>query len=317
MIKFLLFILFPLFTFGQSLFVEVDLLFQKKQYTKAETALNSYINNNPNDTQAIELLGESYAFQEKWDEAITIFKQLVDIDHYNANYHYKLGGVFGMKAINTNKITAFFLVDDIKKELKLAAKLDPNHIEVRWALIDFYVQTPSLLSGSKTMALEYAEQLELLSSVDGYLSKGYIYEYNDEPEQAEKYYKMAIEVGGSITCFQKLTSFYENQEQPLEAISTIEKAQKELKRNSLNYQLGKVCANYNLELDKGEMCLIKFIDNYSIKDGVPIKWAYLKLAQIYKHKKDKPQALEWINKSLAAQSDFRLAVEEKKLILNM
>ncbi len=134
---------------------------------------------------------------------------------------------------------------------------------------------------------------------------------------AEEYYKKAIDVGGSITCFQKLSEFYENNEQLLEAIATIENAQEILKRNSLNYQLGKVCANYKLELDKGEKCLIKFIDNYTIKDGVPLKWAYLKLAQIYKYKKNKTQDLAWVNKSLVNQSDFQHAIDEKKLILNM
>ena len=44
-------------------------------------------------------------------------------------------------------------------------------------------------------------ELEVLSKVDGYLAKGYIYEYDDEPELAEKYYKMAIEEGGSLNCF--------------------------------------------------------------------------------------------------------------------
>jgi len=317
MIKQILFIFFPLLSFAQPSYSEVDVLLQKKEYTKAEVVLTSYLKNNPDEKKALELLGDTYALQENWDEAIVIFEQLVEVDSSSANYHYKYGGVLGMKAINSNKITAFFLVDDIEEELKLAVKLDPNHIEARWALIDFYIQTPNIIGGSETEALKYANELEVISPVDGYLSKGYIYEYSDEPELAEQYYRMAIEVGGSITCFQKLTSFYENQDRPLEAISTIEKANKKLNRNSLNYQLGKICANYNLELEKGEMCLMKFIDNYSVKDGVPLKWAYLKLAQIYKHKNDKSNALKWINKSLANQSDFEPALEEKELILEM
>ena len=317
MIKQILILLFPIVTFGQSLITEVDGMLQNKQYSKAEEVLNTHINSHPNDTKVLELLGDTYAFQEKWNEAITVCKQLVEEDPSNANYHYKYGGVLGMKAINSNKFTAFFLVDNIEEELKLAANLDPKHIEARWALIDFYVQTPNLVGGSKANALKYAEELEKISTVDGYLSKGYIYEYNNEPYLAEQYYKMAIDAGGSVTCFQKLTTFYENQDRPKEAISNIEKANEKLNRNSLNYQLGKVCANYNLKLDKGEMCLMKFIDNHSVKDGVPLKWAYLKLAQIYKHKEEKSNALIWVNKSLATQSDFEPALAEKELILEM
>lgn len=317
MIKQILFFLLPIVSFSQTFFFEVDEMFQNKQYAKAEVVLSTYLNDSPNDVKALELLGDTFAHQENWDEAIVIYKQLVEVEPLSANYHYKYGGVLGLKAMNSNKIIAFFLVDDIEEELKLAAKLDPNHIEVRWALIDFYIQIPNLIGGSEEVALGYAEELEVLSQVDGYLSKGYIYEYNDEPELAEQYYRMAIEVGGSLTSFKKLTSLYENQDRPLDAISNIENANEKLNRNSLNYQLGKVCANYNLELDKGEMCLMKFIDNYSVKDGVPLKWAYLKLAQIYKHKNDKSNALKWINKSLADQSDFEPALDEKELILEM
>ena len=317
MIKQFFFILFPLTSFAQSFYSDIGVLLQNKKYEKSEVELIVYLEKNPNETKALELLGDTYALQENWDEAIVIYKQLVEANSLSANYHYKYGGVLGMKAINSNKITAFFLVDDIEEELKLAVKLDPNHIEARWALIDFYIQTPNLIGGSETEALKYAEELEVLSLVDGYLSKGYIYEYNNEPVLAEQYYKMAIEEGGSIACFQKLTNFYENQDRPLEAISNIEKANERLNRNSLNYQLGKVCANYNLELDKGEKCLMKFIDNHSVKDGVPLKWAYLKLAQIYKHKNDKSNALIWINKSLDKQSNFKLAQNEKELILEM
>ncbi len=94
-------------TFGQSLYTEVELLFQKKQYAKAEVLLGSFIKENSKDTRAIELLGDSYGYQEKWNEAITIFEDLISSYPSNANYHYKLGGVLGMKAININKIAAF------------------------------------------------------------------------------------------------------------------------------------------------------------------------------------------------------------------
>jgi hypothetical protein len=40
--------------------------------------------------------------------------------------------------------------------------------------------------------LLFANQLEVLSKVDGYLAKGYIHEYDNEPELAEKYYKKAV-----------------------------------------------------------------------------------------------------------------------------
>lgn len=296
---------------------EVAILLKAKEYTEAETTLTNYLTTHPNEAKALELLGETYALQENWEAATTVFKTLVLKDTKNANYHFKYGGALAMKALRANKLYALFMMNEIKSEFLLAAKLDKTHIDSRWALVVFYTEFPGIIGGSIKKALEYTEELYLLSPVDGYLSKGYVYEFDGETKLAEKNYKKAIEVGGSITCFQKLTSFYEKNDAPQKAISTIEEAHKKLQRNSLNYQLGKVSAAYNLQLDKGANCLYKYIENFSPEDGIPIEWAYYRLAQIYRHKGDKDKAIIWIDKSLTVQSKFEPAILEKKRILNM
>ena len=77
------------------------------------------------------------------------------------------------------------------------------------------------------------------------------------------------------------------------------------------YQIGKVCADYNIQLDKGEKCLKAYLINYSSKDGVPKAWAYYRLAQIYKHKKDKEEALKWIDKAITSLPKIKVFKEEK------
>ena len=162
--------------------------------------------------------------------------------------------------------------------------------------------------------LTYANQLEKISKVDGYLAKGYVYEYDNEPKLAEKYYKLAIKVGGSVTCYEKLTNFYEDQNQPEKAIVNLEIAQKNLQRNAMHYQIGKVCADYNMQLDKGEKCLKAYLSHYSSKDGVPKAWAYYRLAQIYKHKNETDKALEWINKAITGLPNTDIFKEFKDSI---
>ena len=82
-------------------------------------------------------------------------------------------------------------------------------------------------------------------------------------------------------------------------------------------QIGKVSADYNVQLDKGEKCLKTYIENYTVKDGVPLQWAYYRLAQIFKHKNDKKSALIWIDKALAFNSDFDFALNFRSQVLEM
>lgn len=313
---FLYLLVLPMVSFGQSNLQDVEQLLEKKQFTKAERFMVQYVKNNPNDLKGIELLGDTYGQQLKWDDAIVNYKKLVEAKSSNADYHYKYGGAMGMKALKVNKLKAVGMIGDIKSEFLKAAELDPNHIDVRWALVELYIQLPGIVGGSVDKSLKYANELETLSKVDGYLAKGYVYEYDNEPEAAEKYYKMAIKEGGSMTCYEKLTTFYEKQKQPEKAISNIEANQDVHKRNALHYQIGKVAAEYNIELQKGENCLNTYLKNYSAEDGVPKAWANYRLAQINKHKGNKTEALKYINLAIEELPDIKPFKEEKKTILS-
>ena len=314
MIRALIIFLLPVIGIAQSIVNDANRLFEERKYTQAQRLLSDYLNQNPGDLVATELLGDAYGYLKKWDEAISCYKTLVKGDDSNADFHYKYGGAMGMKALSVNKIRAIGLIGPTRKAFHTAARLDPNHIETRWALVELYMQLPGIIGGSKKKALDYAGELQQLSPVDGYLAKGYIYEYDDQPDKAEYNYKRAVEVGGSITCFDKLTAFYENQNRPGQAIETIEKASRRHNRNILHYQLGKVSADYNIQLEKGELCLKTFIRNHTSEDGVPIEWAYYRLAQISKHRQNKTEALKWIDKALGIRSDFKQALREKQAI---
>lgn len=305
----------PMCTFGQMELQQVEKFLMNKQLDKAEKTVVAYLNANPNDLKGIELLGDTYGQQLKWDEAISSYKKLVDTKSSNANYHYKYGGAMGMKALKVNKLKAVGMIGDIKEAFLKAVELDPNHIDARWALVELYMQLPGIIGGSVDKSLKYANELEKLSKVDGYLAKGYVYEYDNKPELAEKYYKMAIKEGGSMTGYEKLTTFYEKQKQPEKAIANIENNQKAHNRNALHYQIGKVAAEYNIELQKGERCLNMYIKNYSAKDGVPKAWANYRLAQINKHKGNKSEALKYINLALTELPEIKLFKEEKSSIL--
>ena len=274
--NFFIFLLVSTIGFSQNPKQKTLSFIENKQYKKAEEIIIAYVEKNATDIEAIEILGDVYGYQKKWNKAIEQYKILVDKYPNNANYHYKHGGALGMKALTVNKLKALGLIYSIKKSFSKAATLDKNHIEVRWAMVELYMTLPIIVGGSKKKSLKYANELQYISKLDGYLAKGYIYEYDDKPELAEKYYKLAVKISKNISCDEKHTN----------------------QRNALYYQLGKLSADYKLQLNKGERCLNTYLKNHSAKDGVPKAWAYYRLAQIYNHRNDKIKALKWINNAI-------------------
>lgn len=312
--KLFLFLLFPIGLLAQNTFEQAEAFFNKEQFKKAKPLFQNFLKEYPNHLKSIEYLGDIAGYTKDWDTAMQYYKILLESDDNNANYHFKYGGAMGMKALEISRIRALGYVGDIREHFERAAKLDPNHIEVRWALVEYYIQLPGIIGGSEKKAIKYANELSKISPVDGYLANGYIAEYSDRPEDAEKFYKKAIEVGGSPHTYEKLTNLYESNNQPREAIETASKSLIIHQRNQLNYQIGKIAAQYNLDAELGINCLQAYIKNHSAKDGVPKDWAYYRLAQIYKNLGQKNTALQWIDKAISTRPNFEEAQKEKKLI---
>ena len=236
--KTLLLLLFPMIVISQPTIQKIERLIEQQKLSEAEILAVDYNNHNPLDLSTIELLGDVYGHQKKWDEAIIQYKKLVDTEKLNANYQFKYGGVLGMKALTVNKFKALPIINQAKTAFLTAANLDSTHIEVRWALVKLYMQLPGIVGGSKRKSVIYAQELESLSKVDGLLAKAYINEYDKKPLVAEFYYQKAVEVGGSPHCYDKLISFYLSLDEFNKAILTIEDAYRKHRQNNLMYQLG-------------------------------------------------------------------------------
>ena len=168
------------------------------------------------------------------------------------------------------------------------------------------MQLPGIFGGSQTKSLKYATELLDISKLDGYLALGYVYEYDDQPDLAEKYYKLAIEESDAL-----------HGSSAKKQIPEMDSEQSNFNRNALYYQIGKVAAEYNVDLDKGEACLHTYIRNYSSKDGVPKAWANYRLAQIQMHKQNKKEALKYIDLALAELPQIKSFKAEKEKILDL
>ncbi|MCH8535194.1 MAG: tetratricopeptide repeat protein [Flavobacteriaceae bacterium] len=223
---FLYLLIFSYMSFGQD-FQKAYQLQEGGKTNQAIKELKLLIDQQPNNKKALSLAGEIYSKQENWEEASNYYKKLVELEPKNADYNFKYGGSLGLYAKSVNKFKAVFLVEDVKKYLNLAAELDSEHVEVRWALIQLYLELPSIIGGSVEKAKQYAKELEKVSPVDGALTNGIIAEEEKDFSTAENYYKNAIAIGNSKLTYQKLVELYLKTDQLQKAKEIAQKAYKE------------------------------------------------------------------------------------------
>ena len=195
---------------SQSDFDKAEKLFKAQKFDQAQLVFESILKTNPSDLKTIEYLGDIAGHRKSWDKAIGYYKKLKQLKPSEADYHFKYGGVLGMKAKDSNKFKALGMIDEVKASFEKAIILNPKHIESRWALIELYIQLPGIVGGSESKAIKYSRELLQLSPVDGYLSRGHIEEYFKRYNVAEQQYKKAILVGDSKTSYEKLANLYKN-----------------------------------------------------------------------------------------------------------
>lgn len=212
--------------FSQTNYEKAEKFFEQGKYTLAKPIFESSLKESPNNLKTIEYLGDIASHTNDWDKAAVYYEKLKKLKPNEADYYFKYGGALGMRAQIGGKWVALGLIGDIKESLEKAIKLEPNHIEARWGMIEYYLQLPGFIGGSEKKAQRYSNELFKISPVDGYLSKAHIDEYFKRYKNAEKNYLKAIEVGGSKLTYDRLAKLYnEKLHQPEKAIKILENYQ--------------------------------------------------------------------------------------------
>ena len=206
---YLLFFFFtPYMVLSQTDFEKGEKCFAQKQFSKAQTLFESDLKAHPNKIKTLEYLGDIQSMAKNWNIAVDYYMTVKTLNPKSADFQYKYGGALAMLAKDSNKLKAITMIDDIESSFLKAIQYDPKHIDARWALVELYLQLPAIIGGSETKANRYANELLKLSAVDGYLAKGHIAEFFKRYTEAEKQYKVAIEIGNSKMTYQKLADLY-------------------------------------------------------------------------------------------------------------
>jgi len=247
----------------------IDSLIDNKQYMIAEKTIINSIKENPNNEILIKKLGDCYGFIKDWDNAIIQYQKLIELDSDNSVYNYKIGGTLAAKANETNKFKSLSLINKSKKYLLKSVELDNKNKPAMWVLIQIYTELPQLLGGSKSLALQYANELETISLIDGLFAKKYIYDFKNDHKMSNIYLNKIVE---------NLDSF-----------------NSEYDYNYLNFSIGELCANNKINLDRGILQLSYYIENFTSRDRSTPDYAYYLLAKIYVHMNDFSNAKEQLD----------------------
>jgi tetratricopeptide (TPR) repeat protein len=95
----------------------------------------------------------------RYQSAIDLFGQAIEIDATNALYYLWLGRAYGHQAEQAKAGGQFFLARQVRKNLEKAVTLNPDLIEARLDLLTYYLRAPGLLGGGMEKAQAQAVEI--------------------------------------------------------------------------------------------------------------------------------------------------------------
>lgn len=180
---------------------------------EAITALHGQLNASPDDALAHNLLCRAYFSLGQWDRGLADCEKAVTLAPDNSQYHLWLGRIYGEKADRASFFSAAGLARRVAREFEAAVHLNPNSVEARTDLAEFYLEAPGIVGGGREKAEQQASQLQQLDPAKAHWVNARIAEKKKNYEQAEREYRAAIDASnGSASAWLNLGLFYKHRE---------------------------------------------------------------------------------------------------------
>ncbi len=193
-----------------------EALFEGRHWKRLATLAQQKLGANANDARANYWMGFVKFEYGDYEGAEPYAEKAIKLDGNQADYHYLLGAIAGRKAQKTgNPFSKWGLARQVKREFDAAAALDPRHVAVRMALVDFHLEAPGVVGGDRKLADQYADEILRVDPAQGWLAKARIARKDKQTGQLESLYLKAVEADGRhYGARMALAGFYAGGENP-------------------------------------------------------------------------------------------------------
>lgn len=236
-------------------------LFDGAKYAEAKIELLALQKANDRSAATAYYLGRIAMFDNDGDEAIHQFERAVQLEDGKALYHVWLGTALGDAAGRASPFQQPFLARRVMSEWERAVALDPNQIDARFNLAQFYAMAPALMGGGIDKAREQAGEITKRSPMRGAMARGMIEEHEKNAAAAEAAYQQAIAaVPDSSAGYFALSNTYARGGKAAEAFATLDQYVKRHPEDRwVLYHTGRTSGVTGQQLDRGEAALQQFL----------------------------------------------------------
>ncbi|MDR1726647.1 MAG: tetratricopeptide repeat protein [Acidobacteriota bacterium] len=183
-------------------------LYESGAFRQAADALRQEAKDSPRDAEVRLWLGKALLKSRDWKGAVAEIEKAVELEPSNAQYHLWLGRACGERASHSFVTTAYSMAKRVVKEFQAASSLAPRDLDIRFDLLEYYLQAPGMLGGGKDKAEAEARAIASISPQRGYSARAAIYKSGKQWDKAKsELSKAAAEFPQSADAATELADF--------------------------------------------------------------------------------------------------------------
>ena len=246
---------------GSAAIDSVVALFGAKKYPEAKAIAARLFEADAKNAAAAYWLGRISYVERELDRAASWFEKSAQLDPDNAWAHHWVGVASGRQAVGANKFRQALLARRAKSAFERAIALDPDLLESRQYLLQFYLIAPGIVGGSMEKARIQAAEIAKRDPVRGHLARGAIYDREENAEGAEREYLAAIGASpDSLEAYYGLALMYQRTRQYEKAFDTYERVLvRRPSETRARYLIGRTAAISGARLDRAEQTLREYL----------------------------------------------------------
>jgi tetratricopeptide (TPR) repeat protein len=247
----------------------------------------------PQTAEALLTAGKTAVRQNDGPRAVELLEKAVELEPQSAELHFWLSRAHATMAESASGFKQLSTARKVLAELERTVELDPNHIQARVELAQFYAMAPGMLGGGEEKARAQAAEAKRRSAFDGHRAYALIYVVQKKLDLARNELEQAVrEEPQSARAHTALGRYLANSDKNYRrAFEELDKAiQLDAAYMPGWFRLGEAAALSGSNLARGEQALKKYLA-YQPKDDEPqLSRAHYILGQVYEKAGKKAEA---------------------------
>ena len=277
--------------------------------------LNTRVQAQPNDAEAIHMLSRAYFHLKKWDQAISYGEKATQLAPNNSDYFMWLGRAYGEKADASGVFTAAGLAGKIRKSFERAIQIDPNNVAARTDLAEYYLEAPGFMGGGTDKALQQAQIIAQKEPARAHWVNARVAQKKKDWGTAEREFQESVKAEPSADFYIQLAAFYRDRNRWNEMDNAIAKAVAANKKKTSDfYDAASVLYESNRNLDLAADLVRRYLATNATNEEAPSFEAHYLLGEILEKKGDKSGAAKEYQTALQLASGYDPAKEALKRV---